>query len=158
MLAQKPFNYLQVQLFRWSMYTILVVAFLLVGAYEVPIKKQLSDYTLTLSNFIHLQEISYALDSILKLHNPTLVNLCYRLLHACICASFISLYFRKKYVTKVTLIFYSLLLLLTFLLYFTAGVTQLSFLRIVAFRIDTLLISPMPIILLFASFRFLRQL
>lgn len=85
------------------------------------------------------------------LYSSRFVNLEYRILYCALCITLIHFIFNKLSVTKIVLALYTVVLSLTFLLYITAEVFQIEPLHIVAFRIDTLVVSPMPVVLIVAA-------
>nr|WP_116544758.1 hypothetical protein [Pontibacter virosus] len=76
------------------------------------------------------------------------LTMIYRILYCTICLLIIHYYFGASKITKIAILLYLFLFVLTLGMYVCAEQSELSQLHTVAFRIDTLLVSPMPIIIL----------
>lgn len=90
-------------------------------------------------------------------HSSGLINLVYRTCYCGICLLFMQAITRKAAVTKLAACLYLFLLTLVFVLYVFSDLLQVHPLRIVAFRIDTLTVSPMPVILLLGALQLSRK-
>ncbi|PKV75508.1 XrtX-associated membrane protein [Pontibacter ramchanderi] len=148
MLTRKILKYKQLILARnWAIVSVFIVVIIIVGHHEAYIKDLIyffcSKVLLLLSR--NAQAKGLLIDY--EILTVRVVNMFYRLLYCSICLLIIQTYYRKIVITKLAFLLYIALLSLTLGLYFAADQLQLDQLHTVAFRIDTLLVSPMPVIL-----------
>ena len=143
----RPFlKYKQHKVVRWSLLTALVLALFLIGHLEDQIKDEFTFWLDKSTSTLKLTPLSGIL--VESVYSSKFISLIYRLLYFSICISFIHVYFLQSSITRWALRSYICLLLLTLLLYGIADKLRLEQLRSVAFRIDSLMVSPMPIIIL----------
>ncbi|SFH06110.1 XrtX-associated membrane protein [Pontibacter chinhatensis] len=133
---------------RWAILSGLVSILILVGLYETPIKESViigfsNTHNLFLEPDPNIHHSLYSLKNV-----DRLANLLYRILYSGVCMLIIHTYFLKPQLSKLAFLFYFFLYASTLTLYFVAEQLQMSSLHIVAFRLDSLLISPMPIVIL----------
>lgn len=133
---------------RWAILSGLVFILILVGLYEAYVKQSvIMGFSNTYNLF--LEPDSNILRSLYSQKNvDRLANLFYRILYSGVCMLIIHIYFLKPQLTKLAFLFYFFLYASTLTLYFVAEQLQMSSLHIVAFRLDSLLISPMPVVIL----------
>lgn len=145
MLKYKILNYKQ-QTFKWKwvLLSSLVIVLISIGHLEAYIK----DALLVYFNSILIEEPGSDLIPVTAKTSNRMTSLVYRLLYCSLCMLIIHVYFFKPKITKIAILLYLLLFTLTLGLYMAAAQFQLSQLHVVAFRIDTLLVSPMPVVIL----------
>lgn len=131
------------KLFRWGLLTILGFVLFIIGYFEDFIKVELP---VLLAN--HLDSLTQLNSLIALLQETTLANLLYRVVYCSVCLAFIHAYFRQATITKLSMWSFIFLILFMLLLYSIADRLQLYQLRTVAFRIDSLIVSPFLLIIL----------
>lgn len=152
MQLQRSKRYSQFDLIKYGLLTLLAISILIVGLLEASLKDSLA---INLDKLIVYSLANDGTHSNLSIHSLRIVNFAYRLLYCGICLFIIHIYSTNRVITKLAVILYGSLLCLITMLYTVAQMSQVEPLRIVAFRMDTLLVSPMPVILLISA-SFLR--
>lgn len=133
---------------KWVFRGTLVLILMVIGHQEAYIKDVFSLYLSSLPYPFFIDGTGSDLIPTTAETASRIVSLGYRLLYCSVCLLIIHAYFWKTKITKLALFLYLLLFALTLGLYVAAEQSQLSQLHIVAFRLDTLLVSPMPVVVL----------
>lgn len=154
MLKQLNLRFQRHSLIRYSLLVLLGAFIIILGHLEPWFKESLVAYV---EKLIDLSKKNYNIHESHNKHIEDIINLIYRLFYCIICLYILHIYFMKAQITKLILSFYSLLLCLIMFLYGSAQVLHIEPLQVVAFRIDTLLISPMPIILIIPALYLTNQ-
>ena len=134
--------------YRWTLLAILCICFLLLGSQELYLKYICKLYLTQFAVYTppFLQEI-------LLRHCSQFSNMLYRVYYVAFCVLIIYLYFNSSNVSKLALYLFGSILVFTMLLYFLGKTLHIGALHIAAYRVDGLLISPMPIVLLISSLK-----
>ncbi|WP_439882567.1 XrtX-associated membrane protein [Pontibacter sp. MBLB2868] len=132
------------QKLKWVLTGTLVILVVMVGQFEDLLKTEI--LTLITSPF-SLPVISHELSLSLFNNSGRITNLVFRVLYCCLCVFTVHSLFYNYKITKLAIGFYLAVLVLVFLLYGISVSMNIQPLHTIAFRIDTLLISPMAIII-----------
>lgn len=141
------------RIYKWGLLSVLGTILFVTGNFEGALKDYLQLYLNEVWKALALRN---DLQKEFDLNSTRLINLCYRLCYVGISLLIIHTFFKRRSITHISLCLYLTLLLLTILLYSIAELLGLGPLRIVAFRVDTLVVSPMPIIILIAAFQLIN--
>ncbi|WP_445323615.1 XrtX-associated membrane protein [Pontibacter sp. H249] len=148
MLTLRLFRFKLLKVIRWSAFVISIATLLWLGINDVYFKYKTALVLADFYNLFNHQETNSNSYTILVTHSNQIVNLIYRLVYAGICLIIIHSLFWNSQVAKISVFLYVLVLACTFFLYTLAEVIHVEALRVAAFRIDTMIASPMPIVLL----------
>lgn len=133
---------------RWAILGCLFILLLLIGHQETAVKGSIIVGLSKIYSFFQGSDLDI-LHTFFSIKNEErAANLVFRVLYSSVCLSIIHFYFLKPQLTKLAFLFYLFLYVSTLTLYFAAEQLQLPSLHIVAFRIDSLMISPMPVVIL----------
>ncbi|WP_425568636.1 XrtX-associated membrane protein [Pontibacter saemangeumensis] len=141
-------NHKLLQFIRWALIAVLVLVLIIIGHIESSLKR---DFAVFLNSWTSSPNL-FPYNQYLTSNVSRLVNLAYRIVYIILLFSITHLYFMDFNISKFAMLFYTSLFIFTFILYVIAYEAQSAPLHVVAFRIDSFLVSPMPVILLIPAF------
>lgn len=143
-------NFLQHK-WKWVAFSSLLSLLFIIGLQEVYIKDTLFLYFSKAYNLLYVGDADSILTPTATKITNKIVSMSYRLLYCSICLLTIQVYFWKLNIIQLAVFMYVVLFVVTVVLYVAAELSRLPQLHVVAFRVDTLLVSPMLLIILISA-------
>ena len=142
---------------NWSIVAFLTIALIVIGFEEASIKVIIGRFHNILQYYFFRSDIfPYSLEpeqlNVITSTSRRLINLVYRMIYCGVCLLILHKYFNNYAITKIALMMYFSAAILYVLLIALAKFLPFHPFLIIAFRIDTLIVSPMPIILFIPAF------